>query len=78
MRVAKTAFEITKPFDKKFAELFLNKALSEFEKNLPEETLLKKELVGFQAQIDLVHNDPLKRLRWGEKIMTIATRLGSM
>jgi len=76
LRTAKTAFEINKPFDKNISNVFINKALEEFENNLPKESALKKELADFQSQIDNMLNDPLKRIRWGEKIMTIASRLG--
>ena len=78
MRVVKTALEIDKPFEKAIAYMFLDKALQEFESNLPKETLLKNELQLFNSQIDDISNDPLKRIRWGEKVMTIASRLGSI
>ena len=47
MRVVKTALEIDKPFEKAIAYMFLDKALQEFESNLPKETLLKNELQLF-------------------------------
>ena len=78
MRVVKTALEIDKPFEKAIAYMFLDKALQEFESNLPKETLLKNELQLFNSQIDDISNDPLKRIHWGEKVMTIASRLGSI
>jgi len=78
LRTAKTAFEINKPFDKNVAGVFLNKALEEFDRNLPKETKLKNELAEFKSQLDSIYNDPLKRIRWGEKVMTIALRLGCL
>jgi|GEM_PF-1455062 hypothetical protein len=78
LRTAKSAFDINRPFDKTIADVFLTKALEEFDKNLPEETGLKKELVEFKAQLATVCTDPIKRIRWGEKVMTVASRLGSL
>ena len=78
LRSAKSAFEINKPFDKNIANLFIRKALDEFDNNFPQETVLRKELTNFQTQIDSIATDPLKRIRWGEKVMTIASRLGSI
>ena len=78
MRVVKTALEIDKPFEKAIAYMFLDKALQEFKSNLPKETLLRNELQKFNSQIDDISNDPLKRIHWGEKVMTIASRLGSI
>ena len=78
LRTVKTAFEINKPFDKNVAGVFLNKALEEFDRNLPKETELKNELAEFKSQLDNIYNDPLKRIRWGEKVMTIALRLGCL
>jgi len=78
LRSAKSAFEINKPFDKTIANLFIRKALEEFDNNFPQETVLRKELANFQVQINSISSDPLKRIRWGEKIMTIASRLGSI
>ncbi|OGC51111.1 hypothetical protein A2W32_00500 [candidate division WWE3 bacterium RBG_16_37_10] len=77
LRAAKTAFEINKPFDRNITKVFLNKAKDEFENKLPQETLLKNELMEFSLQIDDIVNDPLKRIHWGEKVMTLAARLGS-
>lgn len=46
----------------RIVKVFFNKALQEFDKNLPEEKMLKIELIKFQAQIDNICNDPLKRI----------------
>lgn len=78
LRSVKTAFEINKPFEKEVTKVFINKALQEFETNLPKEILLKAELQEFGSQIDDIAKDPLKRIRWGEKVMTLASRLGSI
>lgn len=78
LRVAKTAFDINKPFDKDISKVFLDRAEKEFETQLPQETLLKGELVKFGLQMEAAANDPLKRIRWGEKLLTIAARLGSI
>jgi hypothetical protein len=78
LRTAKGAFEINRPFDKNIAGVFLNKALEEFDKNLPNEKELINDLSEFKSQLDTIYNDPIKRIRWGEKVMTVASRLGSL
>jgi len=78
MRVAKTALDIDQPFQENIANTFINKAKSEFEDNLKDETVLKDELLSYQTQIPNISNDSSKRMKWGEKIMTIASRLGTV
>ena len=78
MRVAETALNLNKPFEKETANVFINKAKLEFENNLKDETVLVDELVSYQTQIPNISNDNIKRLQWGEKIMTIASRLGTI
>jgi hypothetical protein len=78
MRVAKTALDTDRPFEENIANTFIDKAKSEFENNLKEESPLKDELVMYQNQIPEISSDNIKRLHWGEKIMTIASRLGTL
>lgn len=78
LRVAKTALDLSKPFEEDVANVFIEKAKQEFENNLKDETVLKDELVSYQAQILNLSTDDTKRLHWGEKIMTIASRLGTV
>ncbi|KKT84226.1 MAG: hypothetical protein UW82_C0026G0012 [candidate division WWE3 bacterium GW2011_GWC2_44_9] len=63
-RVAKTAFK------------FIEKAKLELDRIPVESATLKNDLVSYQAEMNTIQNDPLKRIRWGEKIITISTRLG--
>lgn len=77
MRVAKIALDLKNSFDQSVANVFIDKAKSEFENNLHTETALKVELEQYQKQIPLVAQDNLQRLRWGEKVMTLASRLGT-
>jgi len=75
LRVAKTALDTKSDFDTKISEEFLNKAREEFALIEDEDKLLLKDLKIHQEQVNEIKNDPLKRIRWGEKIMTIASRL---
>lgn len=77
MRVAKIALELDKPFEENIANVFINKARSEFEENLKDENKLKDELISYQKEIPIIALDTKKRKQWGEKIMTIASRLGT-
>lgn len=77
LRVAKTALDLKNLFDEGVANVFINKAKSEFENNLQGELELKSELVVYQKQIPDIESDNLKRIRWGEKVMTLASRLGT-
>ncbi|MFZ2663955.1 MAG: hypothetical protein WAX66_01185 [Patescibacteria group bacterium] len=76
MRVAKTALDADKPFEEQIANTFIDKAKSELENNLKDDYLLRDELVMYQKQIPNISSDTVKRLHWGEKILTIASRLG--
>jgi len=78
LRVAKSALDVKNPFDEETSNTFLDKAALEFNSNLPQETILKNELGTYKLQINLIKDDPLKRIRWGEKVMTIASRLGTL
>ena len=75
LRVSKTALDIKNDFDVEISEEFLNKAREEFALIEDEDRLLLKDLETHQEQINEIKKDPLKRIRWGEKIMTIASRL---
>ncbi len=75
LRVSKTALDIKNDFDTKISNEFLNKAREEFALVEDEDRLLIKDLKTHQEQINDIKNDPLKRIKWGEKIMTIASRL---
>jgi hypothetical protein len=75
LRVSKTALDIKNDFDTKISEEFLNKAREEFSLIEDEDKMLLNDLITHQKQINDIKNDPLKRIRWGEKIMTIASRL---
>ncbi len=75
LRAAKSALEVKSEFDPKLSETFLNKAKEEFQFIKDEERLLEKDLEVHCNQINDIKSDPLKRLQWGEKILTIASRL---
>ena len=75
LRVAKTALDIKNEFDTTISREFLDKAKKEFSLIEDEDRLLLKDLKIHQEQVNDIKNDPLKRIRWGEKIMTIASRL---
>ena len=75
-RVAKTAFNIKKQFEYEIAQEFIEKAKLELDRIPVESATLKNDLVSYQAEMNTIQNDPLKRIWWGEKIITISTRLG--
>lgn len=78
LRVAKTALDVDKPFNISFANMFLNRAIMEVEHNLKSCSSLKDELISCKNQIPDISTDNIKRIHWGEKIMTIAFRLGTL
>lgn len=78
MRVAKTALNINVPFETETATLFLDKAKTEFNSHLATEKVLKNELEHYQSKIADIKDSKSERLKWGEKIMTIASRLGCL
>jgi len=78
LRVAKTALDLKNPFNTTVADVFIDKAKLEFENNLQNDMELKKELVAYQNQMLNIANDNLQRIRWGEKVMTLAGRLGTI
>jgi hypothetical protein len=78
LRVAKAALDLSKPFEVDLANVFINKARQEFDNSLKDEVALKDELISYQTQIPRIRVDNTKRLHWGEKIMTIASRLGTL
>ncbi len=67
LRVSKTALDIKNDFDTKISEEFLNKAREEFSLIEDEDKMLLNDLITHQKQINDIKNDPLKRIRWGEK-----------
>ncbi len=75
LRVAKTALDIKNDLDLQLSEEFLNKAREEFSLIEDEDKMLLKDLITHQEQLNDIKDDSLKRIRWGEKIMTIASRL---
>jgi len=75
LRVAKTALDIKNDFDTQISEEFINKAKKEFSLIEDEDKRLLNDLKIHQEQVNEIKDDPLKRIRWGEKIMTIASRL---
>ena len=77
LRTAKSAFEVSKPLDQPLCSIFLTRALKDLEKHFPNETVLKTDLAICTSQINELRDDSLERIRWGEKVMTIAARLGT-
>ncbi len=77
LRVAKTALEVDKEFDQNLAAVFLNKAREEFEKLQDSEKNLVNELISYQKNMSSLNNDPEKRKKWGEKVLTVASRLSN-
>lgn len=75
LRVAKTALDIKNDFDTQISEQFINKAKEEFSLIEDEDKILLDDLKKHQKEVSEIRNDLLKRIRWGEKIMTIASRL---
>ncbi len=75
LRVAKSAIEISKEFDQEISETFLNKAEKEFTLINDSDRELLSEVNTYRNQIGEIKSDPLKRIRWGEKLLTIASRL---
>ena len=75
LRVAKTAFDIKNDFDIQVSQTFLNQAEKEFNLIEDSEKTLIEDLKKHKKQILDIKDDPLKRIRWGEKILTIASRL---
>ena len=75
LRVAKSALDIRNDFDEAVSITFLDKAMSEFKKIEDDEKILRRDLEEHRKQMGKVISDPLERLRWGEKILTIASRL---
>ncbi|GIW69632.1 MAG: hypothetical protein KatS3mg101_0379 [Patescibacteria group bacterium] len=75
LRAAKSALEIDKEFDQETSETFLNKAKEEFAQIEDLDKKLLSEINIYQSQIEKIKSDPLERIRWGEKILTIASRL---
>ena len=77
LRVAKTALDVDKEFDQKIAETFLNKAKQEFAFINDSDKALLKDIETYQNQVRKISSNPLKRIRWGEKVMTVASMLSS-
>ena len=75
LRVAKSALDIRNDFDEAVSITFLDKAEEEFKLIEDSEKNLAGELKKHREQIDDIKEDRLKRLRWGEKILTVASRL---
>jgi len=78
LRVAKTALDTSTPFNLEIANTFINKAKEEFSSITDKDSLLVNDLVSYQNQMHSIVNDSVKRTRWGEKILTIASRLSSI
>ncbi|MBU1110411.1 hypothetical protein KKB83_02250 [Patescibacteria group bacterium] len=74
-RVAKWAGEIDKPFPKGRIDVFLQHALKDFN------SLSGYERVGLRDEFDQlvqegqIDHEPLQRLRWAEKTLTLSCRL---
>ena len=77
LRAAKTALEVDKEFDQNLAAVFLNKAREEFEKLQDSEKNMVNELIIYQENMHSLHNDSENRKRWGEKVLTVASRLST-
>lgn len=75
LRVAKTALDTKNEFDTQVSKEFLDKAKKEFLLIEDEEKDLLSVLESHYDEMDEIKNDPEKRVKWGEKIMTIASRL---
>lgn len=78
LRAAQVSLDVGKPFKEDIVNTFLNKAKSTFDANLSEEKHLRNEIAFYQKQIPSVGNSNLKRIQWAEKVMTIASRLGTI
>ena len=76
-RVVTAAGDITKEMPTKSIQEFINHATADFEKlELNEkESNLKNELLLLTTSINSCQNDPHKRLKWAEQILTIRCRL---
>ncbi len=77
LRVATNALEINKEFDYNLATVFLNKAREEFKKLQDSEKTLVNELIIYQESMASSVKDLEKRKKWGEKVLTIASRLSN-
>lgn len=77
LRVVKTALDTDKEFDQDIAEIFLNKAKQEFAFITDSDRALLKDIEKYQNQINEISSNPSKRIRWGEKVMTVASMLSS-
>lgn len=75
LRVSKTALQIGTLFDDKLVKTFLDKAKLEFKKIDDFDRKLLTDLHKLSKKIPSKNDDPIKRIRWGEKIMTIASRM---
>jgi hypothetical protein len=75
LRVAKTALDTKNEFDTQVSKEFLDKAKKEFLLIGDEERDLLNVLESHYNEMDDIKNDHEKRIKWGEKIMTIASRL---
>jgi len=75
MRAARSALEIEKPFDKKTSDMFINKAKEEFAKINDIDRKLEEQLDSLHTQMAGLDSNPTSRKQWGEKILTVASRL---
>ena len=77
LRVAKTALDTDKSFDQEITKIFLDKAKQEFAFINDSDKTLLNDIETYQKQMKEMSSDPIKRIRWGEKIMTVASMLSS-
>lgn len=78
LRVAKTALDTSVPFNFQLADIFINKAKEEFSMVTDKESALVNDLNNYQIEMQDIVNDSVKRTQWGEKVLTIASRLSSI
>lgn len=77
LRASKTALDTDKNFDQEITKIFLDKAKQEFAFIIDSDKTLLDDIETYQKQMKEMSSDPLKRIRWGEKIMTVASMLSS-
>jgi transcriptional regulator of met regulon len=77
LRTTRVVANLKHSINENTAKEFLLHALKDLEKNKlsPREKELKQELVKLSRSISNVLNDPHKRLRWAEKVLTVSCRL---
>ena len=75
-RISKWAAELDKDLPQSQIKVFLAHALKDFNKLTDKHSLgLRAELEKLSKQQSTITQDPLTRLRWAEKILTISCRL---